>query len=90
MRFAFVQWSLGLTILGFCPWAAAVRAGESDPIPPEQFAALYKLIKPQPGELRFQEIPWLLSVWEARRTAAAEGKPILVWSGAGGAPLGVC
>jgi hypothetical protein len=66
------------------------RAAAPDPIPPEQFAALHKLIKPQPGELRFQEIPWLLSVWEARQKAAAEGKPILVWSGAGGAPLGVC
>jgi hypothetical protein len=57
---------------------------------PEQFAALHNLIKPQPGELRFHEIPWLLDVWEARKKAAAEGKPILVWSGAGGAPIGVC
>jgi hypothetical protein len=48
------------------------------------------MIKPQPGELRFQEVPWLLSVYEARKQAAAEGKPILVWSGSGGAPLGVC
>ena len=56
----------------------------------ERFEKLYQLIKPQPGELRFHEIPWLLDVWEARKKAAAEGKPILVWSGAGGAPLGVC
>jgi hypothetical protein len=56
----------------------------------EQFAGVYRMIKPQPGELRFQEIPWLLSVWEARKKAAAEGKPILVWSGSGGAPTGVC
>jgi hypothetical protein len=56
----------------------------------EQFAELHRLIRPQPGELRFHEIPWLLDVWEARKKAAAEGKPILVWSGAGGAPLGVC
>jgi len=60
------------------------------PLRPEQFDGLHRMIKPQPGELRFQEIPWLLSVWEARRKAAAEGKPILVWSGAGGAPIGVC
>lgn len=59
-------------------------------IPEEQFARLHALIKPQAGELRFHEIPWLLSVWEARRQAAREGKPILVWSGSGGAPLGVC
>ena len=63
---------------------------EPKPIPPEQFDALNKLIKPQPGELLFQEIPWLLSVHDARVKAAAEGKPILVWSGSGGAPIGVC
>ena len=59
-------------------------------IPAEQFAKLHKLIKPQPGELLFHEIPWHLSVWEARQKAAAEGKPILVWSGSGGAPIAVC
>ena len=77
-------------MLGLGSWTAAVQAGPPRPIPPEQFAALHKLIKPQPGELRFHEIPWLLSVWEVRQKAAAEGKPILVWSGAGGAPIGVC
>ena len=69
---------------------AAAAAAEPKPIPPEQFEALNELIKPQPGELLFQQIPWLLSVHDARVKAAAEGKPILVWSGSGGAPLGVC
>lgn len=59
-------------------------------IPAEQFAKLSALIKPQPGELRFHEIPWLIDIWEARKKAASEGKPILVWSGAGGAPIGTC
>ena len=59
-------------------------------IPADQLRKLHSLIKPGPGELRFHQIPWLLDVWEARKKAAAEGKPILVWSGAGGAPLGVC
>jgi hypothetical protein len=67
-----------------------VRAEEPKPIPPEQFAKLHKMIKPQPGELRFQDIPWLMSTYEARKKAAEEGKPILVWSGSGGAPVGVC
>ena len=56
----------------------------------DQFGKLHTLIKPQPGELRFHEIPWLLDVWEARKQAAAEGKPILVWAGSGGAPIGGC
>jgi hypothetical protein len=90
MRISVIPWSLGLAILCLGPCAAPVRAGEPGPIPPEQFTTLHKLIKPQPGELRFHEIPWLLSVWDARKKAAAEGKPILVWSGAGGSPLGVC
>jgi hypothetical protein len=60
------------------------------PLTAERFEKLCQLIRPQPGELRFHEIPWLLDVWEARKKAAEEGKPILAWSGAGGAPLGVC
>ncbi len=73
-------------------WFAAAPQGvaQPKPIPAEQFPQLHRMIKPQPGELRFQELPWLLSVHKARLKAAAEGKPILVWSGSGGAPLGVC
>lgn len=59
-------------------------------VPTNQFGKLHMLIKPQPGELRFHEIPWLLDIWETRKKAAAEGKPILVWAGSGGAPIGGC
>jgi hypothetical protein len=79
-----------LAVLAAGLLGASVSAAEPKPIPPEQFEALNTLIKPQPGELLFQQIPWLLSVHDARVKAAAEGKPILVWSGSGGAPLGVC
>src|SRR6478672_8946828 len=52
------------------PLAASVSdtAEKGQPIPPlkpEQFAELHRLIKPQPGELRFHEIPWLIDVWQA-------------------------
>jgi hypothetical protein len=66
------------------------QAPEPAAIPADQFVKLHTLIKPQSGELRFHEIPWLIDVWEARKKAAAEGKPILAWSGAGGAPIGIC
>src|SRR5262249_4552383 len=56
------------------------------PITPEQFEKVHKLLKPHPGESRWREIPWLTSLWEARRKAAAEGKPIVVWTGSGGGP----
>ena len=75
------------------PAAPAVRQGQETRQPlltAGHFEEVLRLIKPQDGELRFREIPWLLSVHEARTKAAAEGKPILVWSGSGGAPLGVC
>lgn len=66
------------------------RTAEPTPLPLEQFDQLHKQIKPQAGEIKFWAIPWLLSLAEARQLAAAEGKPILVWSGAGGAPIGLC
>lgn len=52
----------------------------------EKFEQTQKLIKPQPGESRWMEIPWQTSLWEARQLAAAQGKPMFVWSGSGGAP----
>jgi hypothetical protein len=77
-----------LTMLGLT-FALSTRAGAQG-IPAGQFEKLHKMIKPQDGESRFQEIPWLLSIWEARQKAAEEGKPLLVWAGAGGAPTAVC
>jgi hypothetical protein len=64
--------------------AAAAIAG---PMPVEQFTKLHALIKPAPGEDRWAEIPWQTDLWEARRQAAAEGKPILLWE-MDGHPLG--
>ena len=43
-----------------------------------EFQALHKRIKPQQGESRWMEIAWYPSVWEARKRAASEGKPIFL------------
>ena len=56
----------------------------------ETFAQLRKQIRPQPGESRWMEIPWLIDVHEARRKAAAEGKPLFVYSGGGATGIGAC
>ncbi len=64
---------------------ASLFAG--DAIAPEQFAKLHALIKPKPEESKWEQIPWLVSLWEARERAAAEGKPILLWE-MDGHPLG--
>lgn len=52
----------------------------------ERFAETHQLIRPQPGESRWREIPWQTSLWTGRQIAAAAGKPMFVWSGSGGAP----
>ena len=73
--------------------AAASHSAMADgakPIPLDQFDARHKMIRVQPDEQRFWQIPWNLSIAEAREQAAKEGKPIFVWAGAGGAPIGVC
>lgn len=55
----------------------------------EDFARLHAMIKPLAGEFAWRdEIPWLLSLGEARAKAVAEGKPILIWNAADGSPLG--
>jgi hypothetical protein len=70
--------------------AASGRGDSGELLTAERFAQLGKLIRPLPGESRWEEIPWLLSVYDARKKAAAEGKPIFVWSAGGGPPLGGC
>ena len=52
----------------------------------EKFTEVQKLIKPRPGESLWMQIPWQNSLWEARQMAAAQGKPLFIWSGSGGAP----
>ena len=44
-------------------------------------------IQPSAEEKRWQRIPWMTSLWEARKRANKEGKPIFVWS-MDGHPLG--
>lgn len=55
-----------------------------------EFEALHRLIKPSPGESPWMEIEWHPSVWEARKIAAAEGKPLFIQAGSGGAPAAGC
>lgn len=55
-----------------------------------EFAKLHTLIKPHAGESRWMEIDWYPSVWEARKKAAAEGKPLFLMAGSGGAPVAGC
>jgi hypothetical protein len=59
----------------------------AEPINPAQFEKLRGVIRPQASEQKWTEIRWLADLWEARRQAAAQGKPILLWE-MDGHPLG--
>ena len=72
--------ALGLILIGG-PCIAA------EPIDADQFTKLHTLIKPSAAEDKWNEIPWLSNLWQARKQAAAEGKPILLWE-MDGNPLG--
>jgi hypothetical protein len=53
----------------------------------DAYERLLGAIRPGPGEAPWRAIPWQTSLSEARRRAAAEGKPLFVWCMAG-EPLG--
>ncbi|MBL8793886.1 MAG: RNA polymerase sigma factor [Planctomycetia bacterium] len=55
-----------------------------------RFVQVHQFLKPQPGESRWQAIPWRTSVWQARQQAAVEGKPILLVVAGREHPLGPC
>ncbi len=72
-------------LLGNQPVAAQERDAVAAKISPEQFDKLREIIRPRPGG--FDDVPWMTDLWQARKRAAAEGKPILIWVG-DGHPLG--
>jgi len=71
---------LGLTLL---PHSLAAKEPSTD----ARVDALLAVIKPAPDEDRWAKIDWRTDLWEARKEAAAAGKPILLWE-MDGHPLG--
>ena len=65
----------------------AAKPRTADELSPASFEKLHALIKPDPM-VSFERIPWTTSLWAARQKAAAEDKPIVLWSG-DPLPLGV-
>jgi hypothetical protein len=68
----------------------AAVADSSQLLTGERFDQIRNRIRPQPGESRWMEIPWLIDLHEARRKAAAEGKPLFILSGGGATAIGPC
>jgi hypothetical protein len=72
--------------------AGAVAGAESpgtDRLPADA-TRMYGFVKtPHPGELKWQQIPWLTDLREAIRQARAEGRPVLLFV-SGDDPLEKC
>ncbi|MEX1095494.1 MAG: hypothetical protein WED34_05560 [Planctomycetales bacterium] len=74
-------------------WAADANAAdrpERKRLAVAEIEKLHAFLKPQPGESRWMEIDWYPNVWEGRQQAIAEGKPLFLWAGSGGAPVAGC
>ena len=66
-----------------------VLLGGEDRLPADA-ARMYALVKtPHPGELKWQQIPWLTDLGEAVRRARAEGRPLVLFV-SGDDPLEKC
>ncbi len=70
-----------------CLLGAAAVASAAEPVGADQFDKLFAVIKPKTKTEKWAQIPWMTDLWEARKRAAAEGKPILLWE-MDGHPLG--
>ena len=65
---------------------AIAYGGELPPLAARMYAIVKK---PHPGELKWQEIPWLVDLDEGIRVAKEEKRPLLLWT-ADDAPLERC
>jgi hypothetical protein len=68
-------------------------AGQAPPAPsglPPAASRMYAIVKNvRPGELRWQEIPWLVDLQDGLRLAKEEKRPLLLWV-SGDDPLEKC
>jgi hypothetical protein len=61
--------------------AASVAAPAPAPVLDDaSFARWRDAIRPAPEELRWQEIPWRATFWEAVLEAQKKEQPLLVWA----------
>ena len=80
-----------LTIMGMAIGCNQAVAQPTNQQPTESIEKLQRLIAPAPGESQWMQVPWMPSsnIYAARKKAAEEGKPLLLWYMAG-EPLGTC
>ena len=88
-------WAGRAAVLASLVTAAAGADAPADRNPgvdrlPADAARMYGSVKtPHPGELKWQQVPWLTDLREAARQAKAEGRPLLLFV-SGDDPLEKC
>ena len=83
--------AVGVVVAGAGGWGQPVRGEDKKPLSPEQLDKVHKLMAPGPDDSQWMQVPWMPStnIYAARKKAAEEGKPLLLWYMAG-EPLGTC
>ena len=76
--------ALGAALL---PCAGPGRVQAAEALTRGVYDQVLELVRPEGIDQLVGEIPWGIDLWQARRQAAAEGKPILLWE-MDGHPLG--
>jgi hypothetical protein len=77
--------ALSAALVGAACLSAAGPAGRT--LSADEFRQVRDLVRPCAEEEKWAQVPWLTSLWEARKQAAEGGKPILLWE-MDGHPLG--
>ena len=79
---------LALTVIAGAVYTAfSPPTVAAPPLTPDDATKLRAVIRPLDGEDPFDTIPWETNLWEARKKAAAAGKPLILWE-MDGHPLG--
>jgi hypothetical protein len=71
------------------PPNGSASGSDADRLPADAGRVYRYVTTPLPGELRWQQIPWLLDLEEGVRRARAENRPLLLFV-SGDEPLGRC
>jgi hypothetical protein len=75
-------------LLLILPLLVTIPAPGAEPLSREEFRDIHRLIRPSRGEWKWAEVPWELSVKEARQKALKLGRPLLVVMSAQGSIAG--
>jgi hypothetical protein len=65
----------------------SARPRQLPAIDADTFRQTMAAVRAQPEDMQWATIPWQTDLWEARRLAAEQGKPIFLWA-MNGNPLG--